>query len=266
MDYVTEYELSFSFFYLIPVAFAAWFGGKKTCAVVAFISAAIWQIVNEQAGQVYSHPAIGYWNTGTRLGFFLVVAYLLLQLKKSWSQEKNLSRLDHLTGAANLRLFKETALTELGRARRYGRDFSVAYFDVDNFKKVNDTLGHPAGDKLLVKIVITIKIMLRTTDLIARVGGDEFVILLPETGAQQVPAVIAKIREKLAVAMAEGDWPVTFSMGVLSCTVKEHSIDDVLKQVDALMYDVKKGGKNSVRYEMLSTLPDATILHGQKAI
>lgn len=251
IDFLTGYEISFSFFYLIPVAFTAWVGSQKMNAAVAVISAAIWQLANYEAGQVYSHVAIGYWNSGTRLGFFIVVGSLLIQLKKSLNNEKQLSRIDHLTGAANLRQFKETAQIELARARRYKRDFSIAYFDVDNFKMVNDTLGHPVGDELLIKIVATIKGVLRGTDLIGRVGGDEFVIFLPETNADQVPAVIAKIRSKLKFAMEEKLWPVTFSMGVLSCTVKDHTIEDILRQVDALMYNVKKGGKNSVQYEIL---------------
>jgi diguanylate cyclase (GGDEF)-like protein len=250
INYFTGFELSFSFFYLIPVATVAWFGGKKTGLAVAFISAVVWQFANYQAGQTFSHAFVPIWNAGTRLGFFLVVANLLIQLKKSLLHEQNLARTDYLTGAANPRSFYETARGELERARRYGRDLSITYFDADNFKQINDTLGHQVGSDLLIKVVQVIKSNLRLNDTIARVGGDEFAILFPETNSEQARAVVCKIREKLNAAMAEENWSVTFSMGVLTCVDIPKSVDEMIKIADGLMYEVKKNGKNSVLFDV----------------
>lgn len=250
INYFVGYEISTSFFYLIPVAMVAWFGGRKSGIATALLSAIVWQFVNYQAGQHFSNMLIPVWNAGTRLGFFIVVAHLLIELKKSFIHEKQLARTDYLTGAANPRSFYETARRELERARRYDRNLSITYFDADNFKQINDTLGHQVGSDLLVKVVEVIKSNLRSTDTIARVGGDEFAILLPETNSEQARSVICKIREKLNAAMAEESWSVTFSMGVLTCAEIPVTVDEMIKIADSLMYEVKKSGKNSVLFDV----------------
>lgn len=139
----------------------------------------------------------------------------------------------------------------ISRARRYGHPFSVAYFDADNFKTVNDQLGHHVGSQLLVRIVEVLEQNLRATDVAARIGGDEFAILLPETGAEQSWAVLQKLREKLSVEMRVNDCQVTFSMGLLTCVDAPHSVDEMIKIADGLMYEVKKGGKDAIRQEVL---------------
>lgn len=251
LDYLTGYELSFSLFYLIPVALTAWLVDKRMALVVAFASALTWYFANLLAGEQLSHPLIQIWNTSTRLGFFIIVTVLLSKLRESFQLETKLARTDYLTGAANPLSFYEIAQAEIDRSIRYRHDLSIVYLDADNFKKINDTLGHHVGSDVLVRIVEILKINLRTTDTVARVGGDEFVILLPETNSEQSQAVINKLREKLQTEMDDEKWAVTFSMGVISCTNPPKTIDDLLKLADNLMYEVKKSGKNSVRFKEL---------------
>lgn len=255
----TGYELSFSFFYLVPVALVAWYGGKIPGVAAGVVSATVWQFANYKAGQTFSQPFIPFWNAGTRLGFFLVVAFLLTKLRSAILFERKLARTDFLTGAENPRSFYEIAKSELERARRYRRNLSITYLDCDNFKRINDTLGHQVGSDLLVKVVENIKRNMRSTDTIARLGGDEFAILLPETGEKEAHAVVEKIRAKLKEVMDSNGWSVTFSMGVLTCTEIPGSIDEMIKVADALMYDVKRSGKNSVKFERFdgAVSPDA---------
>lgn len=254
IDFFTGFEISFAFFYLIPVAFISWYSNKETALLAAIISAITWQVVNIGAGQEHSSEWIFIWNTSTRLGFFVVIVLLIFKLKSSFEYESNLARTDYLTGAANPRSFYETAQMEIDRAKRYGHKFSICYFDADNFKKINDTLGHHVGSDLLIKVVQVIKRNLRSTDTVARVGGDEFAILLPETNQEQARVVINKIRKKLQTEMDKENWAVTFSMGVLTCFQIPETVDELIKTADALMYEVKKEGKNSVKFKVLNTV------------
>jgi diguanylate cyclase (GGDEF)-like protein len=252
IDFLTGYEISFAFFYLIPVAMLAWFANKNIALLSAFISAITWQLVNRGAGEQFSNELIPIWNTLTRLGFFVIVAVLLLKLKTLLDHESKLARTDDLTGAENSRSFYETAELEMSRSRRYGRNLTVCYFDADNFKQINDTLGHQVGSELLIRVVKIIKENLRSTDIIGRLGGDEFALLLPETNQEQARVVISKIREKIQAEMNKENWAVTFSMGVLTCIKVPETVDELISVADSLMYEVKKSGKNSVKYEELN--------------
>ncbi len=251
LDFLTGFELSFAVFYLMPVALVAWLAGKRAGVVLSVASAVTWQAANQLAGEQFSSPLIPLWNAATRLGFFVVVTLLLARLKESFARESDLARTDFLTGAANARAFYEAAQAEINRARRNGHAFSVAYFDADNFKAVNDRLGHNVGSRLLLRVVEAVKQSLRVTDTVARVGGDEFAVLLPETGAEQARAVVCKLLRKVSAEMSAGGWPVTFSVGLLTCADPPHTVDEMIRIADGLMYEVKRGGKNGVRHEVL---------------
>ena len=251
IDYVTGFEVSFAVFYLLPVALVAWFGQKWAAVLISVSSAVAWQAANQLAGEVFSHPLIPVWNASTRMAFFLVVAALLGKLKESLLHERELARTDFLTGAANPRAFYEIAQLEIDRARRYRRPFTIAYFDADNFKFVNDRLGHHTGSQLLVRVVEVMKQNLRASDLVARMGGDEFVVLLPETGVEQAQPVLRKLRTKLAEAMQSAGWPVTFSVGLLTCVDAPRTVDEMIRTADGLMYEVKQGGRDAISHKVL---------------
>lgn len=249
IDYLTGYEISFAFFYLIPVAMLAWFADKNIALFSAVVSAITWQLVNRGAGEQFSNELIPIWNTLTRLGFFVIVAVLLLKLKTLLDYESKLARTDDLTGAENSRSFYEITELEMKRTRRYGRCLTLCYFDADNFKKINDTLGHQVGSELLIRVVKIIKENLRSTDIIGRLGGDEFALLLPETDQEQARVVISKISEKIQAEMNEKNWAVTFSMGVLTCNKVPETVAELISITDNLMYEVKKTGKNAIKYD-----------------
>jgi diguanylate cyclase (GGDEF)-like protein len=249
MDYQTGFEISFSVFYLFPVAFTAWYGGKKTALFVSLTSAATWHLSNSLAGEVFTNQLIQVWNTSTRLGFFFVVAVLLSKLKESYEYAVKVAGTDFLTGAANPRKFYDIVEMELKRSRRYQRKFTIVYLDADNFKSVNDNFGHQTGSGLLVRVVRVIKQTLRSTDVVGRLGGDEFAILLPETDQEQAQAAVGKLRQSLLSEMRLEGWSVTFSIGVLTCAEPPQTVDEVIKFADNLMYEVKKNGKNSAKFK-----------------
>ncbi len=252
IDYLTGYEISFSFFYLIPVALIAWYSGKNIALVATLVSAVVWQIVNLEAGESFSHNLIPVWNALTRLGFFVIVAILLVKLKSSLQHESTLARTDFLTGAANPRAFYEMTEVEILRSKRYGRSLTLCYLDADNFKQINDTLGHQIGDELLTRVVGTIKQSLRLTDVVARIGGDEFAILLPETNQTQARVAVNKVRENLRREMEREKWAVTFSIGVLTCAEMPETVEQLIESADSLMYQVKNAGKDSVKFKEMA--------------
>ena len=248
LDFYTGFELSFSVFYLIPVTLAAWYGEKRIALMISILSAITWQMSNELAGETFHNFLIPIWNATTRLGFFVIVATLLTKLKESYHYQKNLAQTDFLTGAANPRAFYKTLQMEVLRSRRYQRTFTVCYFDADNFKMINDTLGHHIGSNLLVRVVEIMKDTLRSTDIIARLGGDEFAVLLPETDKRDARTVVKKLREELLWEMESNNWAVTFSIGVMTFSEAPDNADEIIKIADGLMYEVKRSGKNSVKF------------------
>ena len=248
-DFETGREFGFSIFYLIPIVLVTWSFGRYFGFAFCIIATITWFIVDDLSGQAYSQPIIGYWNAIMRFGFFVLVA-LLLPALQALEREKNIARLDYLTGIANRRHFFELAQAELNRSQRYKHPFTIAYIDLDDFKLVNDQYGHMIGDKLLCAIVNRAKEQLRKTDIMARLGGDEFILLLPEMGQDAALLTVSKIRSSLLDEMRSNGWPVAFSIGVLTYQSGEISTQELVKRADKLMYTVKNNGKNAISYEI----------------
>jgi diguanylate cyclase (GGDEF)-like protein/PAS domain S-box-containing protein len=168
------------------------------------------------------------------------------KLKVALESEKNLSRVDFLTNISNRRAFTEILQKEAARSRRYKRPLTLAYIDLDNFKQVNDQLGHELGDELLRLVAQTICANIRGTDTLARLGGDEFALLLPETGEEAANAVVAKLRNVLLATAQARQWPVTLSIGLATFAKPGESVEQIVKVADDLMYAAKNEGKNRI--------------------
>jgi diguanylate cyclase (GGDEF)-like protein len=155
---------------------------------------------------------------------------------------------DHLTGARSRRAFFELAAREQARSLRRGGPLSLLLFDVDHFKRINDTHGHATGDRVLVEIVERAGTVVRGIDTIARLGGEEFAVLLPDTGTDTALLVAERLRRILARApdaAAKAGIGYTVSMGVATLHPDE-SIDAMLSRADAALYAAKAGGRNAV--------------------
>jgi diguanylate cyclase (GGDEF)-like protein len=137
---------------------------------------------------------------------------------------------------------------EIDRLERYQHPFTLAYIDLDNFKALNDQSGHLTGDKALRATVSFIRSHMRRTDVIARLGGDEFALLLPETNEELARIAVSKIQNGLLEEMQRNNWPITLSIGVLTCRVPPPSTDVLIKMADELMYSVKRQRKNGINY------------------
>ncbi|MBK8534197.1 MAG: GGDEF domain-containing protein [Candidatus Competibacteraceae bacterium] len=248
VDYITGSQITFALFYLFPVAIAAWFSNKNTAIAISLFSAVTWLAVDYFLNRIHPNLLIYSWNYLSRFILLIIIVLLLRTLKILLLEKHDLSREDPITKSLNLRAFREIAEVEVSRAIRYGYALSLAYIDVDNFKAINDTRGHDAGNKLLCAVVDAIRENLRDSDIVARVGGDEFVLLLPVTDQISAQIVIAKIQNHLMSIMDKNDWPVTFSFGVLTCIENIPAIDRIIAMADHLMYSVKKGSKNGAKF------------------
>lgn len=248
IDVLTGYELAFSLFYLLPITLVTWFAGGRIGIVISVVSALSWLVADVISGHPYSHPSIKYWNSTIRVSFFFIVTFLLSALRNAHEHEKEQNRYDNLTQAVNARFFSELLQIEIFRSQRNKQPFSVVYVDLDNFKSVNDNFGHSVGDMVLSTIVKHAKSQLRKVDVIARLGGDEFAFLLPETDHAEAQVAVSKIQISLLGLMVRNNWPVTFSIGVVTCINSAQTPDELIKQADDLMYSVKNNGKNSIIY------------------
>lgn len=246
LDYIIPWDLSLSVFYAVPILLAAWFAGERMGAILSVGSATVWLVT--QALERVDASWLLYWNAAVHLCFYLLVSHLVCALESAYEREKRLARTDSLTGIINRRFFNELLEIEFCRSQRYASPLTLAYIDVDHFKSVNDRFGHQAGDLLLAKIAQCMTSQLRAIDVVARIGGDEFVLMLPQTGRRASQVVLPRLQEAL-MAMVEGEgWPVSFSIGVATFLDLPESVDVMVQQADQLMYSVKSSGKNRIEY------------------
>src|SRR5262249_46202587 len=239
LDLLTGPAISLSLFYLLPITFVTWRSGKTAGFALSVLSVCVW--VFADAGEIYSRRALGYWNAAIHLGFFLILPGTLSE----FSVLLEWVRTDYLTGLANARGFHELVAKEIYRSARTGRSFSLAYLDIDNFKSINDKLGHNAGDAVLRVFGKTLQKATRKSDSVARIGGDEFTILLSGAGHHTASLAMTKIENALRTELSRGDWPVTFTVGIATFQEPPQSVEAAIEEADDLMYEAKRNGKNT---------------------
>lgn len=241
------WEISFSILYLIPIGVSAWVLGRAGGVALSILSAGAWWYANRNSP--VDPEMIRYWNGFVRLMLFFIVSELLFGLRAALERERALARTDPLTGLANSRSFTEIAEREIAVARRTGRSLSVIWIDLDGFKLINDQLGHAAGDQVLAQVGAALRRSTRRTDLAARVGGDEFAILLPETDMTGTRVIMEKIVAGVAENVIVDGSSISMSVGAIACDESLPELDEILHRADALMYEVKRAGKGATRIE-----------------
>ncbi|MCF6188792.1 MAG: sensor domain-containing diguanylate cyclase, partial [Desulfobulbaceae bacterium] len=166
-------------------------------------------------------------------------------LKEAEEKLQRLSTTDPLTGAYNRRMFMDMLSREMTRSGRYGEPFSLLMFDLDHFKRVNDTYGHDVGDRVLVEIVELSMELIRQSDILARWGGEEFMVLLPQTNPDMALALGERLRQRISEYRFTDAGRLTVSIGVAHQQQLD-TIDSLLKRVDTAMYRAKETGRNRV--------------------
>ncbi|HEX6144713.1 MAG TPA: GGDEF domain-containing protein [Geminicoccaceae bacterium] len=243
VDFVTGSGLRFAMFYILPVWIAAWNLGLPAGIACALAGAVAGSIAN--VGMVPPlappHPALWIWDVGARLAPLAIVAWLIDKQHAAIARERQLARTDALTGALNRRALLDEATRALARGQRLRLATGFLYLDLDGFKAVNDRHGHAVGDALLVELVAAAERGLRRGDLVGRVGGDEFVLLLAEATAEGAEAAARRICGELRRVLLDGDPPVSFCAGL--CLVEPGATQDparALAEADRMLYAAKR--------------------------
>ncbi len=242
IDYVTGWEISLSVFYLLPIGLASWYVGRWAGGVFAAAGAALSILGDILAGIGFSHPLIPAWNWLVRLAGFMVIVVVLDELRRVLRTATGLARSDPLTGLPNARAFNEHAARIAAASARYGRPVALAFLDVDGLKAINDSVGHAAGDVLLCLAADTMSSVLRASDVAARVGGDEFIVLLPETDLTEASAAVAKLQAAFSGLAEHAGFTARLSADIVACDRTPATIQPLIARADQLMYAAKRGG------------------------
>lgn len=248
---LTGVAYEFHVFFILPVLVVGWFNGKRFGYGLAVLAAVEWFLADRLLAGDQADVVPLIFNTAVRLVIFALGAWLIGEMRRVLLLESRMAREDALTQLPNRRTFHERGQQAFAQAQRQGAPFTAVFIDLDRFKEVNDTLGHGIGDALLTVVAEIIREQVRASDVPGRLGGDEFALLLPNMSAQAASGYVEKLRQRLLAAMKGNGWPVTFSIGVASYQVAPQDFDMLVKQADALMYEVKRGGRDRVLQQEL---------------
>jgi diguanylate cyclase (GGDEF)-like protein len=170
-----------------------------------------------------------------------------LEVARAAAEEQ--ARTDELTKMRNRRAFYELGEVAVAQARRYNDPLALISLDIDHFKKINDTWGHAQGDETLREVAKVIGRMVRTSDIAARIGGEEFAILLPRASPEQAAAMAERLRaamEEASLPQEKGELRFTASFGVAVRTAQADTLDRLLAEADRALYEAKEAGRNRV--------------------
>jgi two-component system, cell cycle response regulator len=190
--------------------------------------------------------ALGYFTDPTDIDLLLARARTLLDFKSYLDSCEEQAFTDHLSGLANRRRFERQLEREVARTMRYGRPFCLLMIDIDHFKQVNDKFGHEAGDEAIRSVARTLQEGTRGIDLAARIGGEEFGIILTETNLPWAMEVAERLRLALKALEIPVIGKIAASFGVAECPASAQSARELLACADAALYDAKREGRDRV--------------------
>jgi len=249
------FEPSLLALYAGPIALAAWAGAPPLPYALAAVAATLPMPFSLLEGEPIGWALV--WSVSSNFVLLGIIAMLFSSLKRRLSDEAAFVTTDTLTGLLTRGSFMRQLDAELARAARYGRAFTLAYRDLDNFKAVNDLEGHDTGDELLRRVADALRSSTRQTDMLGRLGGDEFAAVLPEIRGGATGSVLDNLRKQLTRAMAKGGWPVTFSIGAVTFEAPVDTSREALQVADVAMYAVKHAGKDGIRHAVWDGEPVA---------
>ncbi len=250
IDITTGYEYSFSVFYLIPVSVAVWYDNTKVTVLSILGATCMWLYADFSSGHQYTQTLAPYWNAFVRLAFFSVVAILLFKVRGSLIAMTKMAMRDSLTALSNSRAFQMQYDDIRRNSHKSSHGFAVGVIDLDGFKKINDSLGHSKGDDVLVAFAEILKKATRSTDIVARMGGDEFIVILKRTDAKGAEEYSARLRRAFNESGLKEQSGVDFSMGIILFDHLPEDLDDATHAADMLMYKAKALGKSQTTIQI----------------
>jgi diguanylate cyclase (GGDEF)-like protein len=230
------------------VSAVAWFLGRIPGYVTSLgVSLILTQTIQYQFSP--NIPMFGIiWIIISRPTTTMLAAHMVSQLRMSLDQERANARVDPLTGVNNRFAFEEKADRAVRRAKTRRQPLTVAFIDCDNFKEVNDSFGHEVGDELLKVIGQTLQKSVRPTDLVARIGGDEFAVIFNNASGSTPHVAVRRLKQVLNEELHQHGFDVTLSIGVATFNSVKGGLKDLIRVADRLQYSAKKTGKNAIIY------------------
>jgi diguanylate cyclase (GGDEF)-like protein len=202
-----------------------------------------------------THVQLLTYAVGSVLPVIATVGFLLMCTERSQRELERAARVDYLTDCYNRRAIEEQGARAMAAARRHGMPLAVLVIDIDHFKRINDELGHAAGDQALVQSVARIRAEMRAEDVLGRLGGEEFIVLMPNTDMASAVSAGERIRLGFAsrpLLLAEGRRGATLSIGVAMLAPVDRHFSQLLQRADRAMYAAKNAGRNLVMADAMS--------------
>jgi diguanylate cyclase (GGDEF)-like protein len=240
----TDAQFLFASAAVLPVMALAWIGGRPAGNVLSALAASMWFVADLTSSNAPPVHVLLV-NAVTQLAVYNLVVYLVTEIRTMLARERDISSHDALTGLLNRRAFLDFGEAEAQRLLRYGHSVALAFLDLDDFKRLNDQAGHQAGDEALKATAAALTATTRSTDHVVRIGGDEFVVLLPEITYQDAISTIGKVIDSTQAALRPFP-PVSVSAGLAWFEVPT-SLSAMLAAADALMYESKQQGKHGLK-------------------
>lgn len=236
--------------YIAAVVCASWLCGRGAGLIISLLAVSCWAYSN-YAQQTGSGSLIFACEAAEKGIILMAAALLVAELVNRLHPSTEALRHDLLTGLFTNQSFTDSAEREINRCSRYGHPFSIVQIDADNFTRINQTVGHDAGDALLVSIAQVLRENLRKSDIVARLGGDNFAILLPEAGMEPARNAVVKLKSKLDETVAAQGYLLTFSIGMVTYLKAPEAVGQVFTASEAAMLKVKGGGRNAIMHEQV---------------
>lgn len=244
LHFIIGPSFEFHLFFLVPIMVASWFTGVFFCYFVLCLTIFSWTLGDYllASNNIESLPFL--FNSTIHALILAYITYLLRYIRHLLIRESQLAREDSLTKTPNRRSFYESGEIAFSTGHRQQLPVTIIFIDVDSFKSINDTYGHKIGDKLLFEAAQVMNQHVRKNDVLGRIGGDEFCLILLNVEKEQAHSYATNLKEKLAEKMYQHQWQTTFSMGIVTYRVTPPDFLNTIEQADRLMYEVKINGRN----------------------
>lgn len=243
--------LAFTLFFILPIAMVAFSAGNNAGMAIAIFSMISWLLADLLVSRPHNPLWVPLLNAMSNMAIFLFVVYGIDQFKNVLKRERECSHQDPLTGIPNLRGFFELAEREIMRARRKIAPLSVAYLELDHFDQVIEKHGKKTAEAILKKLASSLAGNIRGTDVGARIGEKEFILLMSETGIEGGMKGIRRVNNLLMQVIEEFEMPVSFSIGLVTYNILPETIEQMIKDSGSVKNQPHDPGSDPIQHRVV---------------
>jgi diguanylate cyclase (GGDEF)-like protein len=246
LDIATSIEMHFLLLYMIPISLGSWFVSRAVGIYLAIFGSVVWFIADSLSGRAYSSQWVVYWNLLMRISGFAIFAITQASLRSKLDELSQHASRDFITGLPNGRAFYELVAKELSHGSGL-QPMTLACIDISGLQLVNERMGYPAGDQMMCKIAHTICQNAARPDLVGRLAGTSFAMLLPETAADGANGILEKLHTALKEERRKFAQPVNFYISAVACTKTPRTVAELMQEADSQMIRMKYAKKDFIQ-------------------